>query len=408
MQTLIKISWRNIWRNRTRSIIIIAAIVLGLMGGVFSAGMRLGVETQQFEETVENQISHIQLHHPEFIANPEAHYRISSGFEMADEIRKMEGIKTVATRTVFDGMVATASKNAGVRIKGIEPDIEAQTTGLDKLLEEGTYFEEEGRLPSAIIGQRMASNLNAGVGSRIVLTFQDIHGEMLSASFRVEGIYSVTSLSFEERTLFVKADELNALVDDPDAVTEIALVLQNLDDYTAITAQLKEIYPDTEVRHWADLAPSLYYSLEFLHQNLMWVVGIIILGVSFGLLNTILMSVLERVNELGVLMAIGMKKVRVFSMVVMETTMLSAVGGVIGIACSYIMIILLNINGIDMSSAGGEGLGEFGYASHIYLKVPPQLYYEIGILVVAFAILAAIYPAWKAIRLQPAEAVRQE
>jgi putative ABC transport system permease protein len=408
MITLLKISWRNIWRNRTRSLVIMFAIVLGLMGGVFSAGMRLGIETQQFKETVETQISHIQLHHPEFIANPEARFRINDGFSVAEQIMNKPWVEVASPRTVFDGMVASANMNAGVRIKGIDPDLEALTTGLDELLEDGTYFEQEGRLPSVIIGQRLARELKSETGSRIVLTFQDIDGEIISASFRVEGIYSVASPSFEERTVFVGASELNELIGDQDAVTEIALLINNLDDYQQRTAELKELFPDAEVRNWADLAPSLHYSLEFLNQNMAWIVGIIILGVSFGLLNTILMSVLERVNELGVLMAIGMKRFKVFSMVVMETTLLSIVGGSFGLLVSYLMVNLLNINGIDMSGAGGAGMEEFGYSSLVFLEVPSNFYFDVGVLVVIFAIFASIYPAWKAIRLAPAQAVRQE
>jgi putative ABC transport system permease protein len=408
MKTLIKISWRNIWRNRTRSLIIVVAIVLGLLGGIFSAGMRLGIETQQFKETVETQISHIQIHHPEFIANPEARFRISEGFSLAEQIMNKPWVTVANPRTVFDGMVASANMNAGVRIKGIDPELEALTTGLDELLEDGTYFSQEGRLPSAIIGQRLARDLKAETGSRIILTFQDIEGEIISASFRVEGIYSVTSPSFEERNLFVKASDLNELIGDQDAVSEIAILIDNLDDYQQKSTELKALFPDVKVRNWAELAPSLHYSMEVLNQNLTWLVGIIILGVSFGLLNTILMSVLERVNELGVLMAIGMKRIKVFSMVVIETTLLSILGGSFGLLLSYLMVNLLNINGIDMSGAGGAGLEEFGYSSIVFLEVPSGLYFDVGVLVVVFAIFASIYPAWKAIRLAPAQAVRQE
>ncbi len=408
MKTIIKISWRNIWRNRTRSIVIITAIVLGLMGGVFSAGMRLGVETQQFRETVENQISHIQLHHPEFIANPEVRFRISDGFAVADKIDKMPGVEVTSPRTVLDGMAVSANRNAGVRIKGINPELEALTTGLDELLEEGTYFEADGRLPSIIIGQRLANDLKAGIGSRVILTFQDIHGEIISTTFRVEATYKVNSPAFEERTVFVRADILNEIIGDAEAVTEIAVVLKNPDDYREKAATMQEMFPAATIRHWADLAPSLFYSLEFLHQNLAWMVGIIILGVSFGLLNTILMSVLERINELGVLMAIGMKKIKVFSMVVLETAMLSILGGSLGITMSFIMVKLLNIRGIDLSSTGGEGLAEFGYSSLVFLEVPNKLYLEVGLLLLVFAVLASIYPASKAIRLVPADAVRKE
>ena len=408
MKTLIKISWRNIWRNRTRSLIIIIAIVLGLMGGIFSAAVRLGTEQQQYRESVEHQISHIQIHHPEFIANPEARFRIEDGFEIAEEINKMEGIRIASARTVFDGMVASASMSSGVRIKGIDPETEALTTSLDQLLTEGSYFEAEGRLPSVIIGEALADKLNSGVGSRIVLTFQDVKGEILSASFRVEALYKVSSTRFEERNVFVKNSHINSFIGDENAVNEIAILIENGDEYRMITNMLRETYPTLEVRHWADIMPALFYALEFLGQSLIWLVGIIIMGVSFGLLNTILMSVLERIREFGVLMAIGMKKRMVFGMILFETTMVSLIGGIIGLIFSFGMVEYLNRRGLDLSGVGGEGMAEFGYASVIYPNIEPTFYFEILAVVVGFAILASIYPAWKAIRLVPAEAVRTE
>ncbi len=408
MKTLIKISWRNIWRNRTRSLIIIIAIVLGLMGGIFSAAVRLGTEQQQYRESVEHQISHIQIHHPEFIANPEARFRIEQGFEIAEAINKMEGIKIASARTVFDGMVASASMNSGVRIKGIDPKTEALTTSLDQLITEGSYFEAEGRLPSVIIGEELAEKLNAGVGSRIVLTFQDVEGEILSASFRIEALYKVSSARFEERNVFVKNREINNFIGDDNAVNEIAVLIDHGDDYRIITNKLRESYPTLEVRHWADIMPALFYALEFLGQSLIWLVGIIIMGVSFGLLNTILMSVLERIREFGVLMAIGMKKTMVFGMILLETTMVSLIGGIIGLVLSFGMVEYLNKKGLDLSGVGGEGLAEFGYASVIYPNIEPIFYFQILAVVVVFAILASIYPAWKSIRLVPAEAVRTE
>ncbi len=408
MKTLLTISWRNIWRNRTRSLIIIVAIIVGLMGGIFSAAIRLGAENQRFRESVENQISHIQIHHDQFIANPEARYRIPDGFKLTDELLQHPEIKVASPRTVFDGMVATANLNAGVRIKGVDPETEAKTTYLDDLIVEGTYFTEDGRLPSVIVGRALAEDLRAGIGSRIVLTFQDVEGEIVSASFRIEGLYSVTSKRFEERNVFVHASDLNGLIADDEAVTEIAVVLYDPDKYRFVANELRGTYPGLKIRHWADIDPSLFYALEFLERNLVYLVGIIILGVSFGLLNTILMSVLERVREFGVLMAVGMKKAKVFGMVVVETTMLSLIGGILGLVLSYGLVEYLHRRGVNLAGFGGEGLEAYGFASIIYPEVEPVFYFKIGILVVAFAIIAAVYPAWKAIRLVPAEAVRQE
>ncbi len=405
---LVKISWRNIWRNSARSLVIIIAIVLGVLGGNFSAAIRLGVERQNFKETVEHQVSHIQLHHPEFIANPEAHYRIEDGLKVAGEISQHPGVDVVSPRIVFDGMASSANMNAGVRIKGVDPEAETATTDLGNLVTSGNYFGEPGRLPQVITGKELADELNVEVGSRIVLTFQDMTGEMVSASFRIEGLYEVTSTAFEKRNLFVRSDDLNELIGDQEAVTEIAVVLQDVDTYRKVSGELQDTYPDISVRHWADMQPSLYYSLEFLNRNLIWIVGLIILGVSFGLLNTILMSVLERIRELGILMAIGMKKAKVFGMIVFETTILAIIGGTAGLILSWGMIRYLNHRGVDIAAFGGEGMGDFGYASVIYPELDTAFYFQVAIVIVAFAILAACYPAWKAIRLVPAEAVREE
>ena len=406
MYTLIKISWRNIWRNRTRTLVITIALVLGIMGGIFSAAIRLAAEEQQFEDTIENMISHVQIHHPEFLANPEAHYRIPDGQSIAAEIDNQGVAAAISARLVMDGMAASANMNTGVRIKGIQKDAEAKTTRLDNLLEEGTYFDEDWRLPSVIIGRQLAKDLMVETGSRIVLTFQDIDGEIVSSSFRVEALYRVTSRRFEERTVFVQDDILGDLVGEPDAVTEIAILLEDAERYRNTTEELRAKYPGLEIRHWADMEPTLHYSLEILDQVLIYLVGVIILGVSFGLLNTILMSILERVRELGVLLSIGMKRIKVFSMVVMETTMIAIIGGAVGLVLSFIMIRILNQHGVNIP--GGEGLEDFGFAAVLYPELPTSFYFEIGGVVILFAILASIYPAWKAIRLAPAEAVREE
>lgn len=382
------------------------ALVLGIMGGIFSAAIRLAAEEQQFEDAIENMISHIQIHHPEFLANPEVRHRIPSGPDLAEELSQRPGIVQVSPRTVMDGMAASANMSTGVRIKGVDPRTESLTTKLDELLVEGTYFQEDWRLPPIIVGRRLANELMVGVGSRIVLTFQDVHGEMISASFRIEGLYKVTSSRFEESVIYARAEDVNALVGDEGAVSEIAVILDDVDRYREATADLREAYPDLMIRHWADMDPALHYALEVLDNLLIWIVGIIILGVSFGLLNTILMSILERVRELGVLLAVGMKRVKVFTMVVMETTLISIIGGLAGLLLSYVMIRILNVRGVNIP--GAEGLEEFGFAAVLYPNVDLGFYFQIGILVVVFAIVASIYPAWKAIRLAPAEAVRAE
>ncbi len=407
MGTLFKIAWRNIWRNKRRSLVIMTAIALGLTGGNFIASAYMGLMHQTLEESVHKQLSHIQIHHPDFVADRDIRYPIDRALTLADSLRRLEDVKAVSARLVIDGMVASAHHSAGVTIRGIHPGQERQTTGLDTRIEEGSYFTEQGRFPSVIIGKELAGELQGGIGSRIVLTFQDKQAGMISASFRVEGLFSSASADWEKGNVYVRIGELWELAEVDEAVTEIALLLHQDDRLGTMTSGLKERFPGLSVRNWKQIAPELEFIVEYTEMSLLWIVGIILLGVAFGILNTILMSVLERTHELGVLLSVGMKKARVFSMVMLETIMLSLTGGVVGLAASRLIIGFLQPRGIDLTLIGGEALREWGFSPVLTPELHAGFYLKVTLMIVFFAILAAIYPARKAITLQPAEAVRK-
>ncbi len=408
MRTLIKVAWRNIWRNPARSSLIVAAITVGLIAGNFISAASVGWVNQSFEDTIERRISHIQLHTPGFIEEGEARHRIEGGLTIVQELQEHPAVLATAGRTVLDGMAASPHFSAGVKINGINREWEMNVTGLHEKIENGSFFTEEGRLPSVVIGETLAGKLRADVGSRIVLTFQDVEGEMISASFRIEGIFTSSSTVYEERIVFVQTQDINELIGDTDAVTEIAVLLYDHDAYKHITEELRQTYPELTIRNWEDLAPELALQLGMTEQALLWIIAIILFAVGFGLLNTILMSVLERTRELGMLMAIGMKKMNVFGMVMLETIMLSMTGGILGLILSFGLVRYLHTIGIDLSAVGGENLREFGYSPVVYPDLEMMFYFKVAMLVVVFAILAALYPAVKAVKLVPAEAVRQE
>ena len=408
MRTLIKVAWRNVWRNPARSSLIVAAITVGLIAGNFISAASVGWVNQAFNDTIERRISHIQLHTPGFIEEGEARHRIEDGFTIVQELQEHPAVLAAAGRTVLDGMAASPHFSAGVKINGINPQWEMNVTGLHEKIENGSFFTEAGRLPSVVIGETLAGKLRADVGSRIVLTFQDVEGEMISASFRVEGIFTSSSTVYEERMVFGQTQDINELIGDADAVTEIAVLLSDHDAYKHITEELRQTYPELTIRNWEELAPELALQLGMTEQALLWIIAIILFAVGFGLLNTILMSVLERTRELGMLMAIGMKKINVFGMVILETIMLSMTGGILGLILSFGLVRYLHTIGIDLSAVGGENLREFGYSPVVYPDLEMMFYFKVAMLVVVFAILAALYPAVKAVKLVPAEAVRQE
>ncbi len=407
MHTLVNISWRNIWRNKRRSLVIMTAIALGICGGLFISAAYMGLMNQTIEESIHTQLSHIQVHHPDFIHDRELRHAIAGAGEIAETLRNKDEVRAVASRSVAGGMAASPHLSSGVSIRGVYPEEERQTTSFHEQVKLGTYFTENGRLPSVVIGEALADDLQANPGSRIVLTFQDTLGEMISASFRVEGVFRATASAYEKGNVFVRASDLAELTGSGAAITEIAVLLKDEKYIEKIRATLQQDHPKLKIRSWTELAPDLEFVIDYTELSLMWIVAIILLGVSFGILNTILMSVLERTRELGVLLSIGMKKSQVFTMVLLETVFLSLTGGAAGFASAFALIKLLQPRGIDLTYIGGEALRDYGFSPILYPELDLGFYIKVTIMIILFAILAAIYPARKAIKLQPAEAVRK-
>ncbi len=404
MKTLLKIAWRNIWRNRQRSLVMIIAIMAGLWGGIFASALSFGLMKQRFVTGIEQHISHVQIHHPEYLKDQDIKYAVEEWESLSIQLSEAEEVVAFSGRTMVSGMLSTATLTTGISIIGIEPEMETRTTSLHNNIMEGDRLDNSLRNP-ILIGKKLADKIKAKVHSRIVLTFQDIDGEITSASFRVAGIYQTSNLALDERRVFVMQNDINQLLGSNLLVNEIGILLEEHEQASAFAEKYQALYPDLTVRTWSEISPELGYIHEMTSVMLMFVLVIILLALAFGLLNTMLMSVFERVKELGMLMAIGMNKKKIFTMILLETTFLTLSGAVLGIVVGTSTIMLFNHKGMDLSAVGGDSLNEFGFDSVVYPQLEPSFYGMLALLVVITAILTAIYPALKALRLKPAEAV---
>lgn len=407
MKTIIKISWRNIWRNRARSIVMIIAIMAGLWGGIFAASLSFGLLSQRFENSIEQQISHVQVHNPDFLTDYKVEYNIEDWDRLKSELESNDEVLAFSGRTIVSGMLGSASLTTGVSIYGVEPDMESATTALKSNIVEGEYFGTKGRNP-VLIGKRLADKIKARPGSRIVLTFQRPDNELTAASFRVLGIYQTADVGMDERNVFVLKTDLNEYVGKYNIVNEVGILLNDFENSPSFAENLKKLFPELEIRTWAEISPELSYMHEMASVMLMIILIVILLALAFGLLNTMLMSVFERAKELGMLMAIGMKKKRVFIMIMMETTFLTLTGAFMGMLAGFLTIISFRNFGLDLSAVGGDSLNEFGFDSVVYPDLEPDFYLILTGLVIATALITSVFPAIKALKLQPAQAVKED
>ena len=404
---LLKIAWRNIWRSKLRSTVVLLAIASGLLGGLFSSAWMNGMANQRVRNAFSIETAHIQFHNPGFAENFDIKKTIVSTSEKLKELSEIDGIKAVTSRITTQAMAATANKNSGVIIVGIDTKTEREVFGLYNKVDptDGTFFETKKRNP-IVISKALAKELKAKLKSKIVLTFQDYNGKITGAAFKVVGIYKTQNSPWDKMHVFVKQSDLRKVLALPlNQSHEIDILL---DDYTQapiVSKMLQEKYPDVLSEDWAVIQPYLSFISEYMDLMMGIFIVIILAALGFGIVNTMLMVILERTRELGMLMAIGMSKSRIFKMIMLETVMLALVGAAIGELLSMFFINYYGSVGVDVSSLA-EGLESVGYSAISYPELEAIRYVYMTIMVLITGIVASIYPAIKALKLHPVEAIR--
>jgi ABC-type lipoprotein release transport system permease subunit len=297
----------------------------------------------------------------------------------------------------------------GITAKGVWADEEKQVTDVWQHIpdEMGNFLDADTRMP-IVISSRTADKLKVRLRSRVVFTFQDIHGDMQSIAFRVGGIYRTTNAMFDETNVFVRYTDILSYTGLPEgAIHETAILLPDIETCTIIAPQLKTMFPNMEVRDWKEMNPVL--SMYFSYTDFMGIIilGIFLFALSFGIINTMLMAVLERTQELGMLGAIGMSKKKIFNMIMLETIFLTLVGSAVGIILGIAIILPTLQTGINLSFFMGDQFEDFGFSSMVYPVFNIRMLVEIVTLVIIAGVLSAIYPARKALKLKVLDAIRQ-
>ena len=403
---LLQIAWRNIWRNKTRSFVVICSIIIGLWAGVFMLAFSWGLYKNNIDDTIFKQLSHIQIHHPSFKVENESKYTISNTDEIIHKLQSNENVASVSSRVITTGMITSPTTASGVKIYGITPLSEETQIGLNENVRQGTYFES-GKDNEILIGEKLAKKLKIKVKSKVVLTFTDVENEIVSAAFRVGSLYRSKNISLDEVNVYVQKNQLGKLLGlEATESNEIAILLKNEAQLDSVKAYSASFVSKGKVEDWKELSPELGMVIESFNMYTYIITGIILLALTFGIVNTMLMSVLERVRELGMLMAIGLNKRKIFIMIMLETLYITLIGCPIGLLVGWSSINFLGKNGINISMFS-EGLASYGFSSIVYPSLDNEKYVIVAGMCFITAILAAIYPAYKALQLNPSEAIRK-
>jgi ABC-type lipoprotein release transport system permease subunit len=470
------ISWKNVWRNKNRSLVVIVAVTLGIISGVLIVGIMEGWVEQRLHDAIYNEVSHVQVHNTEYLKNEEILLTVSDTNEMVRAIEALPGLKGWVMRTRMVAMVNTPWANTGVIIYGIDPEKEKQVTEIYKKIVPGggVYLDkmkpgnilisdktaEILKLKQYIITEEVIDRLKAEkipeivlsqldtlkdvrfrspkdfrealkaeltkkeldsyglqiidyaldyrIRNKIQITISDETGTPVQGTFRVCGIYKTTNGGFDQATVFVNSGELAGLYDGKNVLThEIAIMLNDIENADSVKEKLTGLSPDNTISTWKELAPDAAMMNDYMIMYYFIFIGIVLLALAFGIINTMMMTIMERTKELGMLMAIGMNHKRVFNMIMLETIFLTLVGAVAGMLSGWVIVEALGKTGIHFST-WGEGFEAIGFAAIVYPVITLDFFIIITVMVIVTAIISSVWPARKALKLIPVEALRTE
>ena len=402
--TLIKISWRNIWRNKLRSLVVIFSIVFGLLGGIIIIAMSYGLNEERMNNAVDTYLSHIQIHNILFSEDYNIKHTINNLDIIEKAINDDERVVSYSKRIVLNGMLSNSNGSYGIQVKGIDPEEEVKVTNTYEKIIDGEYFKSK-RDNTILVGKKLADKLNLNLKSKVVITFQDENYELTSLLYRVEGIFRSGNSRYDEMNVFVKNKSIIKNLPGFKGYHEMPILLNDIDLRGEVKKDLIPLSSDNIVEGWDDISKELAYANEMLSAVLYIFMMIILSGLSFGVVNTMLMAILERRKEIGMLMSIGMNRYKIFMMISFETIFLSLIALPFGLLTSYMIVDYYSVVGIDLSVVEA-GLENFGVGTRLYFKVPNEEYFNVSLMVFVISIFSSVFPSIRALKINPVEATK--
>ena len=403
LSVLWMLAYRNLWRNHRRTIIMLAAITLGVWAMIIMIAMMRGMVEDMLQDGLETLPGHVQAHHPDFLDDPSISNLIPlSDTELAATLQQA-GVAVWASRIKVPAVITSERESRGVTLLGIDPARERGLTFVD-------YDEVEGRFLNSVddngivIGRKLADKLETELGKRIVIMSQNPDNEIADRGFRVVGLFEANMDAIEEGFVFVAKQTAQTLLEVPDQVTEVFALGDDYRDVDVLLSQMSVLRENgVLVQPWAEVDTFLGAMVGMMDGFvLVWII-VIFLAMSFGLVNTLVMAVFERVREIGLMLALGMKPSSILGQIILESLLLLAIGLLIGNVLAWATIQPLK-SGIDVSAVA-EGMQMMGVSSTLYPKLMLSDIVLTNVVVLVLGFIASLSPAWRASRYEPVEAI---
>ncbi len=404
-------AWRNLWRNRRRTAVTLSGIAFGTMLAILFTGLGDASWTEMINMAARMGGGHVTVQHAAYLEAPSLSKTVSETERIRRHAEKGEGVDRVVPRITGQAMLATAGQNVGAFFIAVDPAREdAGTLAVYDSVVQGRMLEgTTGR--GILLGERLAENLNVKLGRKVVYTLTDRQGEIVSGLARVSGIVRTGAPSVDAGLCILPIDTVREVLGyAPGDVTQLAVFLRDHRQSPAAAARLQESSgPDTAVLTWNRIQPELAGFISMKVTSTLFFEVLIMLLVAAGIFNTLFVSVMERMREFGIMMALGFSPFRLFSLVMWESLWMGLTGLAVAALITAGPYAYLWKHGIDLSAmTGGESSEVAGVAMDPFLHVGifPENAVLIATAVLLATLLSGIYPAWRAGRVVPVDSIK--
>lgn len=403
---LFNLAWKNLWRNRSRTLISVAAIFFAVILSTTAESLKQGVFGNLVKNVVGFYTGYIQLHKAGYQDDQILDNSMMETPSLEKKLELVQNIAAFSPRLETFALASSGELTKGCMVVGIAPESEDAVTDLKKKLIAGEYLLSADK--AVLLAQGLSHRMKLNVGDTIVLIGQGFHGAMAAGKFPIKGILNFGSPQLNDRVLYMSLPQARDFVGGDPITTSYVFALKDAESLDQSAALIRTTAgSEYEVLTWEELLPEIKQHIESDSRSMKVIQSILYLLICFGIFSTLLMMMLERKFEMGMLIAIGMKKSKLILLIIIESVLTVALGCIAGILFSIPVVMYLSKYPIRMGGETAKAYERFGFEAIFPATVNSSIFIQQAIIVLILGLILSIYPVYRIVRLNPVKAMKE-
>jgi ABC-type lipoprotein release transport system permease subunit len=406
MNTYFHLAWRNLWRNKRRTLIASASVFFAVFFALAMRSMQEGSYDYMVDASVSMYTGYIQVHAKEYWDKRSIDKSMEISSVKIEQIDSIKHITLVTPRLESFSLISYGNVTKVASVVGIDPEKENLMTDLKSKLISGVYLSDSSK--GVMLAEGLAKSLKVEIRDSIVLYGQGYHGITAAAQVQVDGIVKFTLPSLNKSMVYLSLEYSQWLYSAPNRITSLSLMIDEASELDEVHSEVSNLFNEKyEVMTWPELMPELVQGIEVDNAGGIIMLGILYVIIGFGIFGTVMMMTAERTKEFGILISVGMKKWRLSLVSLLESLFLSFIGVLAGIIVSIPILYYLNQNPIPLTGEMAELMLKFGLDPIVPFRFAPNIFIDQFLTVIIIAMISAFYPLLFIRKLNPVKAIRK-